>query len=59
MQTLGHRVATGSWDSLATAAQLTAAAQLLPGSLGGSAFIPFCPDALTGASSPLTAHYRL
>ncbi|MGA9856599.1 MAG: hypothetical protein WBQ18_01985 [Solirubrobacteraceae bacterium] len=52
VQTLAHRIATGSWGSSTTATQLNAAAGSLPAGLGGGAFLPFWPERLTGAISP-------
>jgi hypothetical protein len=55
VQALAHRVATGSWGNVATAAQLNAAAQSLASQLGGGAFVPFWPERLTGARSPFAS----
>jgi hypothetical protein len=47
---LATRVSTGTWGNVATAGQLNAAVSGLPPELGGSAFIPFWPERLTGAA---------
>jgi hypothetical protein len=52
LRALQTRVARGSWGTSATARSLDAAANSLPGSLGGGTFIPFWPNRLTGASPP-------
>lgn len=52
VQALASRVQTGSWGSVTTAASLDSAANALPTSLGGGAFIPFWPERLSGVISP-------
>jgi len=49
LQALQHRVTTGSWGEVTTAASLNSAAEALPSNLGGGNFIPYWPDRLTGA----------
>lgn len=58
VQALANRVTTGSWSGVTAAAQLNLAADSLPSALGGGAFIPFWPEWLTGALSPLGQFIR-
>ena len=52
LQALQSRVGSGTWGTVATATSLDAAANNLPGALGGGTFIPFWPNKLTGATQP-------
>jgi hypothetical protein len=49
LQALQTRVHTGKWGAVAAPGALNTAANALPSSLGGGAYVPFWPERLTGA----------